>query len=397
MLAFRSCALPTAALFLLAPVALVLGSTAVAQQTWVVAPQAGPGVNFTSLPAAVQAAQSGDTLLLRAGTYSAFTTSKGIEILGDSGVTIAPSGSAGIGVVSLPAGETFAMRNVTVACPSFCSSALFVLQFNQGRLHFDDVRFSSTTTAAFRVNACSHLTMTRCSGSARGCLNVQSSDVALVDCTFLGEIGVYLIGSPPAIDASTSRVRIAGGTYRGGDGGMVGFIITAAPGLVCRSGSVTIAGSSTAFEAGVPIPSQGGVSAIQALSGGVVDLEPAVQLTPQNGGAPFAGNVNVRRIPSVVGSSSASAVPLTVHAPQGHLFGLYAGFPAGPTTSAIGELWLDESTAVVLVSGVVGPTEQFGFTLNVPGTFDGLPLTFQAVTFDLNALGVSTPCTVVVR
>lgn len=397
MHAYRSCALPMAALFLFAPVALVLGSTAVAQQTWVVAPQAGPGVNFTSLPAAVQAAQSGDTLLVRAGTYSAFSTSKGIEILGDPGVRIAPTPSLSVSVVNLPAGETFAIRNVTIACSLICTSDLVVLHSNQGRLHFDDVRFSSTTNAAFRVNACAHLTMTRCSGNARGCLDVRASDVALVDCSFHGEMGVYLIGSPPAVHAMTSRVRIAGGTFRGGVGGLFGAIITAAPGLVCRSGVMTVAGSSTVVEAGLPIPSQGGVPAVQAFSGGAIELEPAVQLIPKNGGAPFAGNVNVRRIPSVVGSSSASAVPLTVHAPQGHLFGLYAGFPAGPTTGAIGELWLDESTAVVLVSGVVGPTEQFGFTLNVPGTFDGLPLTFQAVTFDLNALGVSTPCTVVVR
>ncbi|MCR9246833.1 MAG: hypothetical protein NXI31_17510 [bacterium] len=400
-IATRSTVSPNFARFVAPGLAALLGSTLlgsgalVAQQTWVVAPQAGPGVDFTSLAAAAQAVQSGDTLLVRAGTYSAFTTSKGIKVLGEPGATIA-GGQQPTTVVSLPAREAFVMRGITFSCAGFCPADYCSLQYNDGRIHFEDVSFRGPLNAAFRLNHCAHVTMTRCSGNARGCLHVQSSDVALVDCTFLGEKGVYLIGSPAAVDASTSNVLITGGRYRGGEGEAFGLPIFAAPGLICRSGTMVVAGRNTIVEAGAPGAGHGALTALAAIGSGVVELEPSVQLAPQNGGAPYQGAVNVRRVATVRASATASSVPIELHAPQGHLFGIYAGFPAGPAVGPIGDVWLDESTAVVLVGGVVGATEQVTHTLTVPGSFGGLPLALQAVTFDHTALATSSPAVVIV-
>jgi hypothetical protein len=60
------------------------------QTTWVVDAAAGPGSHFTDLPAAIAAAADGDTILVRAGSYSAFTiASKALAIRGaGAGVTI---------------------------------------------------------------------------------------------------------------------------------------------------------------------------------------------------------------------------------------------------------------------------------------------------------------------
>src|SRR5262245_55380772 len=61
----------------------LIGSFATAQSTWIVDDTPGPGVNFTSLPAAVNAAASGDTLLVAPGNYQPFhAMNKSLTILG---------------------------------------------------------------------------------------------------------------------------------------------------------------------------------------------------------------------------------------------------------------------------------------------------------------------------
>lgn len=56
--------------------------------TWVVDANNGPGTHFTDLPQAVAAAQDGDTILVRSGTYAAFTVSnKGLTIRGAGAAT----------------------------------------------------------------------------------------------------------------------------------------------------------------------------------------------------------------------------------------------------------------------------------------------------------------------
>ena len=50
---------------------------------WIVDSANGPGSSFTDLPAAVVAAASGDTLVVRAGAYTPFVVSgKALTILG---------------------------------------------------------------------------------------------------------------------------------------------------------------------------------------------------------------------------------------------------------------------------------------------------------------------------
>jgi hypothetical protein len=74
------------------------------QTTWIVDAAAGPGSHFTDLPPAIAAAASGDTILVRAGSYSAFTiAAKELAIRGaGAGVTIV-NGPSHL-VASTPAG-----------------------------------------------------------------------------------------------------------------------------------------------------------------------------------------------------------------------------------------------------------------------------------------------------
>src|SRR5262245_35330124 len=103
------------------PLAALLGPFASAQQTWIVDDTPGPGVHFTSLPAAVAAAASGDTLLVAPGHYDPFLVfGKALSILGDGHATVfidgppAVSSTAYVAIVAPPAGTTFRLSGVTI-------------------------------------------------------------------------------------------------------------------------------------------------------------------------------------------------------------------------------------------------------------------------------------------
>ena len=82
---------------------------------WIVDANNGPGTNFTDIPAAVAAAQSGDTILVRAGNYSPFTVSgKALTIRGAAASVTRVFGFAPTPTVIelTPPGNTVALRGM---------------------------------------------------------------------------------------------------------------------------------------------------------------------------------------------------------------------------------------------------------------------------------------------
>ena len=61
----------------------LLTAPLVGQQTWIIDSNNGPGTHFTDIPPAVSAASDGDTLIIRAGGYSGFSTGKALTLLGE--------------------------------------------------------------------------------------------------------------------------------------------------------------------------------------------------------------------------------------------------------------------------------------------------------------------------
>lgn len=89
-------------------VGLALGAHSLAAQgkVWVVDDLAGPGVDFTAIQAAVDAAADGDTVLIRPGVYSAsgplaVIDGKGLTLIADAGAQVTMQGPGGIAVISI--------------------------------------------------------------------------------------------------------------------------------------------------------------------------------------------------------------------------------------------------------------------------------------------------------
>jgi hypothetical protein len=141
----------------------VIGSFATAQSTWIVDDTPGAGVNFTSLPAAVAAAASGDTLLVAPGNYQPFHVgNKSLTILGSGSLTTIIDGTPIVGmtldyltITAPPAGATFRLSGVTIrhdlvtsvsGTPIFATRLAIIAAGPAGPVELTDVICEPATT-----------------------------------------------------------------------------------------------------------------------------------------------------------------------------------------------------------------------------------------------------------
>ena len=194
-------------------VSLAAGVAAVTASagTWIVDVNNGPGTNFTDLPPAIAAAAPGDVLLVRGGTYSPFTLSKGLTILGTPGA--APSGSQ-------------------VGC---CTASVFSVPANQVAV-IADLRFT------WGITVVSAGTVVMDGVTSTGIMNVaQSADVRLH----------RYVGSTTY--ASNSRFELSSSTVDGQQGSGIGG--AGLPGLsVAGTSFGLISRSSCSGGAGADVP-----------------------------------------------------------------------------------------------------------------------------------------------
>jgi len=165
----------------------------------------GPGTDFTGLQAAIDAATSGDVLLVRSGTYDGITIDgKGLVIVADTGATVdvGPDLFSNSVVKNLPAGQTVALRGLSfdsfwpIAGGDLLVGFTLHLHDCAGAVWVEDCTVVSGQPS-LRVEGCADVTLVGCgltgfgttfNPAGSGC-EIVSSTASIVTCRLTGGEG----------------------------------------------------------------------------------------------------------------------------------------------------------------------------------------------------------------
>jgi hypothetical protein len=391
-------------------------SSANAQRRWIIDAANGPGTDFTDLPPGVAAAADGDTLLVRAGNYTEFSTSKGIAVLGVPGQTRIATTllNPGIDVFGLASGKTFRARGLVI---TGSLAQRISVQNSAGHVHFEEIDLASTgsgiavlgvvgiiqcrlvtlvgcgrQSASFMVSAlASRVAIARCrlSGwsalgdpfpntrSARAALSLgQGAIVDLADCSITGGAGAAMLPftgqylpSAPAVLMADSTLRVRAGTARTLSAG-----VGASPTLPISA----IMGTGTAqVDSRITLNSYAGAPPIEASVQATIGLVPGLSIT----GGTLGANLTARH----EGQASQLCI-------------LAAGLVGAVQSLPFGDLVLDVATMQVLPVVFADGAGIAIWTVPVPvnGSLVGATLTWQVGSV-ANGLMLSNPVAVVLR
>ncbi|MBI5361681.1 MAG: hypothetical protein HZA53_00790 [Planctomycetes bacterium] len=176
---------------------------------------ASGGGAFIDLAPAVAAAQDGDVVLVRTGSYSGFTvTNKALDLVADSGASVLVNGTVRIQNLALTRAVTLTGREVH-APPAF---AAVIVGGNAG-----SVRIQGCTLRGGDANACAAL-----SNGGTALLVQLSSDVAVARSACVGGDGAEAeVASGTGgygLFATQSRVAVHDSSVRGGRGGDFNYL-----------------------------------------------------------------------------------------------------------------------------------------------------------------------------
>jgi len=372
-------------------------------RVWVVDAANGAGTHFTDLPAAEAAAAPTDVLLVRAGTYSAFTTSKGIAVLGVPGQTIVTTPIIGQMVVSgLPAGQAFSAHGLTLAgqagFPARITFSGCAGVVNLQRIEPSGASANAPETHVV-VHDCALVSMLEC-GLTAGvsspfALSTGGSDVSIVGSRLFGRYAFSdpRVGTWSATPALTvmngSRVLLASTTLRGGDGAAVwpyvGMYLPSEAAALLNGGRLVVgsaAGLDGILAAGIGATATLPVSAIAGA--GMLLLDPATLLSPYAGAPAVAASVTATTAPAPAMRASGEALggtaAIVLRSSPGDPFLIAAGLPAPALALPYGPLFLAPATLIYLGVGVQGGSGSTTLSLPIPGnpSLRGVGLGLQA-------------------
>jgi hypothetical protein len=165
-------------------VTCLLASRADAQRTWIVDASGGAGHHFTDLPPALAAANHGDKIIVRPGSYRGATTDRGVTVVGENARLTLTLPASPLRVSGLPRGRTFVLSGFAV------DSGMLALVDNAGRVHLDrvdarGVNVARVVGAAVVVVGGAAVTATQCRFTL-GPVRVTRSSITFTDCDLTG-------------------------------------------------------------------------------------------------------------------------------------------------------------------------------------------------------------------
>ncbi len=376
-------------------------------QTFVVDAAGGPGTNFTSIAAAVAAVPDGARLLVRPGTYAAFTVhQKGLTILGDAGAAV-------LGTARFEnslANQTTVFAGFTLLQPP---NALYGLSIADclGLVAITDITgppvvqplpptfggFSSFP-ASLAVLNCSQLVLR---DSSLFYVVLNQSTVLIDSCIRGGCPGTTIMGWPvaatQALPTHHADVRIVGATQlHGGGSGASGLT----PGEALRTFQGTVRMLDGLLASGPAVPYAVPAAVIfQATL--LLDPRVVVQSTAT---PPIYGGATVTPMPMVVSTNAppGGTMVATVATAAGDAVALCAAQPAAPWSlpGSTDALWLDPVTASVRALAVQQSAAPVTASIVLPTSTSlaGAAIAWQAFAWNASSAFVLTnPSLAIVR
>jgi len=240
-------------------------------RVWVVAPTPGPGVDFTNVQAAVNAASNGDSVLLKSGSYPSFgIVAKDVDVIADVGANVTV---AGFSVRMLPAGRAVVVRGIVASggteegaqiknCAGHVTLEDCVLVGADGDGAFTSPNFDPNGSSGALVDGSTQVAIVRCQlfggdgddyvpltalfGGGGDGLFAEGSFIALYDTTCTGGAGGDVDDDDAAwtggtggdgADVDATFLFASGSTFVGGPGGIGGEDFDGFTGLyTCANG-----------------------------------------------------------------------------------------------------------------------------------------------------------------
>jgi hypothetical protein len=380
------------------PIAAALFALALplaAQKVWVVDQTMGPGATHADLPPAIAAAEDGDTVLVRPGTYAAFTLDgKGLVITAD--VTGFPKITGTLTVRNVPTGSAVVVRGLETVPDSAVDLGLLV-EDCAGPVWVEKCKLRGSYSMrpdAARVLQSAHVSFARCglygapgfaTGSAGwpgGCgVRAEGSGVVLYDCEAFAGDGLWGddIGGEGGHGihlANGSTAFAAGCLLDAGDGGGADddpdlFTGETICGYCGHGGSGVIlldAASSATLLDNVYLPGQGGIS---TSAEGCPDGPPGQAITNYSSDAvvQLAGEARAFRLGSPRHEGEATTLSFTAE-PGDLAFALASGAHGWAILPAFSGALLLDPALVALPMGTVPASGFLQSALAVPEMAD---------------------------
>jgi hypothetical protein len=374
-----------------------MAATLAAQgRTWIVDRNNGAGTDFLDIPPAVAAASDGDTLRIRPGVYSPFSTGKALALLGEAGVIVRGGFAPRLGVVEirqLPAGRSLVMDRIRVE-PLFDSAGV-VGSSCQGRIHLEDVEVVAPTITTTDVGACSFVqcTLATITGGAlygspalRAATSVVVATGVRIDgADNCGAMRCTIVGT--GIRADNATVLLARSSVSGGDGSFFNPFITPEPAIRALGSTLVATGDATTTICAGSVPNGPPIPGIQA-DIGAVHLDTSIAVLGSNGGPDIAGTATVqrRRIPALLAAGTPPGGTLggELTALAGSPFQIIVSLPGDPIALPFGTVLFDPTIVLPIAIGTIGASGRFPFAVQMPANpaLADLPVVLQAATAD---------------